>query len=364
MHRAGRTSIGCVFLLVLLPAAGLAGDAATVLRELDDGSLELEVLSRIYSVDREYRSMTGPWSTINLEILPDEEPQLVWIVGYRAEMVGPDGEVMPQSYMCHSNLDRDPTAHREIFGSDLRLTSRLFTLSQGQLEIDFPNGFGLPLFSSEEVELTTQVLDLNYAGGEAQVRHRVTLRFFRDRDLERSPKPLFAKGVYGLELLEGHDGYFGLQDGAKESKHGPGCLPGHNAAKDVYEDGLGRTFTGHWVVAPGRERNHTLVTRILNLPFDTRIHYIAVHLHPFAESVELFDLTAGETVFRSETRPPLEGIGLAHVDSFSSAEGLPVYKSHEYELVSVYNNTSGVPQDSMAVMSLYMADRDFKAPSR
>ena len=109
--------------------------------------------------------------------------------------------------------------------------------------------------------------------------------------------------------------------------------------------------------------DHTLVTRILNLPFDTRIHYIAVHLHPFAESAELLDLTTGETVFKSEARPPLEGIGLAHVDSFSSPAGLPVYKDHEYELVSVYNNTSGVPQDSMAVMSLYMADRDFKAPS-
>ena len=225
MRRAVGTSVGCAFFLLLLPVAGLASDAP-VLRELDDGSLELEVLSKTYSVDREYRSMKGPWSTTTLDLLPDEEPQLVWVVGYRAVMVGPDGESMPQSYMCHSNLDRDPATHQEIFGTDLRLTSRLFTLSQGQLEIGFPIGFGMPLLSSEEVKLTTQVLDLNYSGGEAQVRHKVTLRFFRDRDLERSLQPLFAKGVYGLELLDGPDGYFGLQEEAKESEHGPGCLPG------------------------------------------------------------------------------------------------------------------------------------------
>ena len=37
----------------------------------------------------------------------------------------------------------------------------------------------------------------------------------------------------------------------------------------------------------GREVNHTPVTSLMALPFDTTIHYIAIHLHPFAESVEL-----------------------------------------------------------------------------
>jgi len=55
-------------------------------------------------------------------------------------------------------------------------------------------------------------------------------------------------------------------------------------------------------------------------------------------------------------------IGLEHVDHFSSEKGIPVYKDHEYELVTVYDNTSGQPQDSMAVMFLYMLDRDFRKP--
>ena len=142
-----------------------------------------------------------------------------------------------------------------------------------------------------------------------------------------------------------------------------GCLPGENAADDTYEDGLGRTFTGHWVVEPGREENHTLVTHILNLPFDTTVHYVAVHLHPFAESIRLHDLTTGETVFESHADQFLDRIGLSHVESFSSTEGFPLYRTHDYELVSVYNNASRAPQDSMAVLNLYMLDRAFEGPA-
>ncbi len=149
-----------------------------------------------------------------------------------------------------------------------------------------------------------------------------------------------------------------------QEDHSPGCLAGENAAADTYEDGLGRTFTGHWVVQPGREVNHTLVTKILRLSFDTRIHYAAVHLHPYAESVELRDLTTGESVFSSKARSFDDLIGLAHVESFSSPGGIPLFKDHEYELVSVYDNTSGVPQDSMAVVNLYMADRTYEGPSK
>jgi hypothetical protein len=87
-----------------------------------------------------------------------------------------------------------------------------------------------------------------------------------------------------------------------------------------------------------------------------------VHLHPFAESLEFRDLTAGTTIFKSKARNPKDRIGLDHVDAFSSAEGVPLFKDHQYELVSVYDNTSGVDQDSMAVMYIYLLDREFEKP--
>ena len=327
----------------------------------DDGTWQVELLSPVYVVDREFRSMTGPWSTRSVQLGTGDE--VVWILGYSATMAGADGITSAsQEYMCHSNLDFDPSIHQQAFGDTGKsITSRLFTLSQGQLDIAFPPGFGIPVLGNEPLSLTTQALNLNPTGESVGVRHRVNIHYAKQAEVSKPMQPLFTKGVYGLQLLEGPNGYFGVEE-PKEGTHGPGCLQGQNATTHVFTDPQGRKFTGHWVVKPGRETNQTLVTKILDLPYDTTIHYIAVHLHPFAESLELRDLTAGQTVFKSSTRQFPDRIGLACVDSFSSVEGIPIYKDHEYELVSVYQNPTEKDQDSMAVMNLYMLDKDFAMP--
>ena len=94
------------------------------------------------------------------------------------------------------------------------------------------------------------------------------------------------------------------------------------------------------------------------VPFDTTIHYISVHLHPFAESLELRDLTTGKSVFKSMATNSTGSIGLDHVEFYSGTEGIPLYKDHEYTLISVYDNDSGEQQDAMAVMFLYMRDQN------
>ncbi|HZO14162.1 MAG TPA: hypothetical protein VFB62_12910 [Polyangiaceae bacterium] len=324
---------------------------------------ERVILSPVYQVDRIYKSMVGPQSTEQLKL--SEKPELLWIVGFEAVMVEPEGgKTMSQEFMCHTNLDMNVDSHDELFGGEKRLTGRLFTLSQGQYRIDLPKGFGIPISSSEVLNLNTQVLNLNRREGRVDVRHRVVMRYVRDADLTTPYKPLYPAGAYGLKLLDGKDGHFGLDATPKNSgaEDHTACLPGQNASTHSFGDGKGRSFTGHWVVKPGREVNHTRVTDIMDLPFDTTLHYVAVHLHPFAETLELKDLTTGKTVYKARTRQADKGIGLAHVDFFSSAEGIPVYKGHEYEIVSTYNNTSGEDQDSMAVMNLYLLDKEFKKP--
>ncbi len=76
------------------------------------------------------------------------------------------------------------------------------------------------------------------------------------------------------------------------------------------------------MVKPGREVNHTLVTEIMKLPYDTTLHYVAVHLHPFAESLELLDLTAGESVFKSRVKELDGRNGIERVDR-PAASGAP-----------------------------------------
>lgn len=344
-----------IIMLAPMASVGCGGDVAA-----SDAvpTVQKTVLSRTYDIDQKYRSMMGPSSRESLllgddDIAPDE---LLWITGYRAVMVGRDGETPErQEFMCHSNLDIDPMAHRQAFDTTATFSSRLFTLSQGQQEIAFPPGFGIPIRAEESLSLTTQVLNLNHENEQFGVRHKVTIDFVRDQELESPMVPLFPTSAYGLQLISGEDGYYGLSRPDPE-KHGPGCLVGEAASSHSYDDGHGRAFTGHWVVPPGREVNRTLVTKLMRVPYDTTIHYVAVHLHPFAESLTLVDLTSGETLFASKAENFDDRIGLARVDALSSAEGIPVYADHDYELVSVYNNTSAEPQDSMAVMYLYLRD--------
>lgn len=323
------------------------------------------IMSDVFTIDQHYKSMKGPKSHVRGSLLPLEQPELLWVTGYSAVMVDAEGETqLPQEFMCHANLNIDKARHKELFGADKAANPRLFTLSQGQNSVEFPPGFGIPVSSDEALDVGMQVLNLNYdaqAKGPLEVRHKVTVKFVRDRDLPRPMTPLFMEAAAGLVSLGVRPAYYNTEDPDAE-EHGEGCMMGTDAHTKVTKDRLGNKFSGHWVVKPGRQQNHTLVTRYMNLPFDTKVHYVAVHLHPFAESLELRDLTDNETVYKSHARSFSEGVGLENVEYYSSAEGFRLYAGHEYELVSVYNNTSGEDQDAMAVMFMYAEDREYERP--
>jgi hypothetical protein len=320
-----------------------------------------------YEIDQIYRSMQGPSSREEIVILETEKPELLWITGFEARVVlDGDEDVDVPEYMCHANLGfarvRD---HRKRFGMAAEDRSkervRLFTLSQGQMEARFPPGFGIPVVSDEPLWIGTQALNLNEPNPGIKVRYNTTIEYVRDSELTAPMKPLFQKAAQGMVLIEGDDPYFNVSEPNPE-EHGPGCAVGERAGGKNVHDEFGREFSAHWKVAPGVEVNRTLVTGWMAVPFDTTVHHIAVHLHPFATSLELRDLTADTTVFESRTVAPEGRIGLERVESFTSAEGVPVYADHEYELVSTYENTTNEDQDSMAIMFLYMLDNEFIRP--
>lgn len=328
---------------------------------------EKAVLSPEYRIEEKYRSMLGPFAQQNVYLVEGEEPELLWITGYQTEVVDAgDGSEISQEFMCHANLDVEPRQYMKDFRMRHGISGRVFTLSQGQQRIDFPDGFGIPILSTRPLQLTTQVLNLNLDDPDMTVRHRVKVEYVRDRDVppERPMKPLYQAAVQGLKSLESEGIHYGVAaDLIDPELHGASCGVGAAAVPSAEDtDPLGRRFTSHWVVEPGVEVNRSLVTEFLNLPWDTTAHYIAVHLHPFARSLDLIDLTTGETVFHAEVEATEGKIGIDRVDHFVSAEGLKLFKDHQYELVSVYDNTSGEPQDSMAVMYLYLLDHGFRRP--
>lgn len=345
-------------------AAAASGPAYTraQLKALEQST---DIMSELFIIDQEYKSMKGPKSHVRGSLLDVDPPELVWVTGYKAVMVDAEGETqLPQEFMCHANLNIDKERHKEVFGSHKATNPRLFTLSQGQNEVRFPAGFGIPVSSDEALDVGMQVLNLNYDAqleGPLEVRHRVTITFVRDRELERPMVPLFMEAAAGLVSLGSKKAYYNTQNPDAE-EHGEGCMIGQDAHTKVSKDRFGNKFSGHWVVKPGREENHTNVTRYMNLPFDTKVHYVAVHLHPFAESLELRDLSENRTVYKSQARSFTDKIGLEHVDEYSSVEGFKLYADHEYELISIYNNISGEDQDAMAVMFMYAQDHEYLKP--
>lgn len=324
------------------------------------------VVSSPYHIDGMYASMRGPYGFDDVSLLDTEQVELLWIVGYRTTVIdGERADELSQEFMCHANLDFDAREYYDRFPRAPSISGRVFTLSQGQQEIRFPEGFGVPVTSDLPLTLATQVLNLTEPAADLRVRHQVEVMFVRDAEVVGGMVPLYQGAVEGFKAL-GEARFYGFSE--DEVAHdadalGPGCSVGQAAvAGDSDDDEHGQQFTAHWVVPPGREVNRTNVTRFLDLPQDTRAHYIAVHLHPFAESLTLRDLTTGADVYEAHTKQRPGRVGLVHVDHYSGEEGIPLYAGHQYELISVYDNTSEQDVDSMAVMYLYMRDHRFQRP--
>ena len=324
-----------------------------------------EGLSPALQIDRKYGSMEGPQAKGEFMLQPGPR-ELLWVTRYRTEIVALDGESDPDlsEFMCHNNLDFDAPAHSKLFGLERPLNfGRVFTASQGVFEIEFPEGFAIPFFSDEPFIVNTMALNHNVEHPDFAVRHRITVDYVRDADAPDGFEPLYPVAAMVMALVEGRDGYYGLDDAPNHVQEGASCAPGvvaPNAPEGTrhYQDTKGRIFTPHWVVPPGREERRTLITDVLNVPFETSLHYIGAHLHPFAESLALRDLTTGETLYTARTRAPAQGIGLDHVDHYASADGIPLHPDHEYELVSVYDNPTDSDKDAMAVFFFYFHDRE------
>jgi hypothetical protein len=62
---------------------------------------------------------------------------------------------------------------------------------------------------------------------------------------------------------------------------------------------------------------------------------------------------------KTKTKP---GVEIKRIDFLSSKEGIPLAQGANYELEVTYDNTSGVPQDSMASAGIFFADPTFARP--
>jgi len=337
-----------------------------------------QVLSNVYPIVKKYKSMEGPAGAQTVYLGDRNKPELLWLTAIKTEVVAADGKtLMSPELMCHMNVDIDPERHKALFNLQRYPAARLMTISQGMrvagggFAARLPEGFAFPIASNEPLYVMTQVLNHNIEHPEnLNVRHRVTFEYLRDRDLKKRPIPVFNLPVSGMVQMGDNPLALASMTASTDpaEHHGASCLVGMRAPNAAgmagdYVDPHGRHMTGHWVVPPGKQVNASDATWFMNLPYDSKLHYAAVHLHPYAQSLTLRDVTTGTDVFKAQAVNPKNAVGLDRVDSFVSLEGVPMYKEHKYELISVYNNPTKQNADSMASMFLALDDPEFVAPT-
>ena len=82
---------------------GVLGCSAGFCLAAETASVQTKVfLSPVYKIDKIYRSMEGPSSAAAVHLLDTPTPELLWITGFRTEMVADDGATPSRAeYMCH-----------------------------------------------------------------------------------------------------------------------------------------------------------------------------------------------------------------------------------------------------------------------
>jgi hypothetical protein len=170
-------------------------------------------------------------------------------------------------------------------------------------EIRFPDGLATPMEASEQIHWMPMFN--NRTSRQAQVRMTFRVWFIRESD---RLKPIRA--LYGtLGSVQYPDLYY---------------------------------------VPPGRHAK----TAAFSLPFSGYIHFIGTHVHPYVESVALSNATTGQTLWKGS--PQLgRGGEIQSMETYSSAEGIPVRESDRYTITATYNNTTRRSVDAMAGLFVF-----------
>jgi hypothetical protein len=279
---------------ILILAALLAGGAAAEPVEVTG----LPVLA----LDGLFAAMTGPTTTTTLRF-----PRPGWVRGLRIHLSDASGASADgRGILCHAYLrDQISVIGRRLEGYGVRQTPFSLAADEGEAEVELPPGFGLAVDTEAayEFQTTLQSNDLKNNG-----------RYAVKADYDFVP----AGGPESLKTLESFR--VAIESG---SRHMEWTLP---PGKHDYEYEFG-------------------------LPEDYDVHVIAFHLHRYVSGLELSEKETGRVLYRGDTTPL--PTGFAKSPRYSSAEGIALRRGKRYVFRAKYDNWSGKPQNTMAIMWLY-----------
>lgn len=302
----------------------------------------------------------------------DPKRELLWLKGIKLEVLDENDRLLPDAeFICHMNVDVDQAARDAIFPEGQRCqNSRIFTLTQGQTEIVFPDGFAVPAASDEVWLLEFQAANRT-TDEHRRVKHRCTFAFVKDSELVYPLKALTWFSPY-ISVIVDHDT---PEARAKEQKDMPDCLgmsygvtAPNGAPGMIFSDPLKRRLTGHWVVPPGKHTYSSPVTKLYNAGFeadeDRLVHLVWTHVHPLCTSISLSQCGKDRRpLFTAHCKTDVsKGLQLESIETISSEKGILLPKGGRYQMDVSYDNVTKEAYDSMAVIGLFFADNKFVRP--
>ncbi len=326
---------------------GLVDDTWNV--KINPNSISLTTPTLV--IDNIYKSMEGPKVMRSFQ-LDHTKSELVWLTSFKTQAFSTN-EVDPLSndYVCHTNVDFYDGEHYSRWQLDKRIGlhyPRLTSMSNGIEYYEFPEGFGFPVFTNENLFIATQALNHNIKGDAFSIKHRITIDYLSHN---KNMRPLMSKTIFIMLPFDSNNPFSGPTEDNPNL-----CIP-IETKNHSYKTDSGESLSGHWVIFPGKETYKFDVTSQLQLKDSTTMHHIATHLHPFSETLAFRDKTIDSTLFTSKAENFTDKIGLKNVSYFSSSKGIMLYPDHKYELELHTNNTTSINQDMMASMFVFLYDK-------
>lgn len=316
--------------------------------EIESGNKEYKMLSPTFLVDNIYKSMEGPKASN--PVMLSQDSTLLWITGFKVAAENANtGNKMSNDFICHLNVDINDVKYYSYFGLENRIGKqypRLTSLSHGMESFEFPQGYGIPMKGNDLLFVTTQTLNHNIKNASFKLKHRVTIDYQNDTPL----KPLMSKTAFIMLPYDQYDPYKSPTDPGTDF-----CIP-VETKNHSYDDGNGNKLSGHWVIPVGKNTYRSNINHQLELKDSLRLHAAAIHVHPYATKISLYNKTLQKPVFTSKIINHSKNIGLTKIENFSSLEGIWLYANQEYEIVLDVNNTSAEKQDMMGSLFLFFYD--------
>jgi len=313
--------------------------------------------------------------TKNVEGLVDTSSQprtLLWLKGIKLEVLDENDRLLPTAeFICHWNLDVKPNFRNTVFSQAQRCeTVRLATITQGQTEITFPEGYGVPVASDEPWNAVFQAANRT-RDEHIRVKHRCTFYFIKDSDLVY---PITALGWYAPWIYVVIDKN-SPEVAVVEKANCPSCFgltaainAPNNTSNGTFTDSKGRRLSGHWVIPPGTHSYRATINDEMEPGFASKprlVHAIWSHVHPLCTDLSLYKCEGNsrEKMFSNGAKTETaHGLEIKHIDYWSSKKGILLPDKVNYELEVTYKNTTNVPQDSMATAGVFFEDPTFVRP--